>query len=305
MPRKEKFLVHLSEYLTWCQKRGLVTETISNYKRVILRMRKRLLEENMTTNPKKIGEDEIYHLLKVSPDQDFRVFNIFLNYVGNPIVKQTGITIQLQEAIHRPFLDQYQAQDLLDACEDPRELMLVHLELELGFRKIETIRALISDFTDIPNRIIVRGKGHRRPRIKTIAKHPLTNDILDLWIRHRKTLTKGLLDTNPHLLIYARGKKVHNYSIQGITDMLPRIANRIHLKTTHHALRRTFATTLHNNGVPINRIRKLLRHDSRDTTERYIGITELEESEALITLCEKGYSAKYQKLLTQSMKQQQ
>jgi integrase/recombinase XerD len=300
MPRREKLLVHLNEYLTWCQKRGLVKETISNYKRVILRMRRRLIEQNMTTNPKKIDEDEIYHLLKVSPDQDFRVFNIFLNHVGNPIVKVSGITIQLQEAIYRPFLDQYQAQDLLDACEDPRELMLIHMELDTGFRKVETVRALITDYTDIPNRIIVRGKGHRRPRIKTVAKHPLTNDIFDLWMRHRKTLTKGLLDDDPHLLIYVRGGKVKPYTVRGINDMLPRIANRIQLKATHHALRRTFATTLHNNGVPMNRIRKLLRHDSRDTTERYIGITDEEESEALITLCEKGYSAKYQKLLTQT-----
>jgi len=63
-------------------------------------------------------------------------------------------------------------------------------------------------------------------------------------------------------------------------------ACRICGKVTTHSWRKTFATSLHDLGVPLRVIQQLLGHSSLATTEAYLGVTSSQEEWAVARLAE-------------------
>lgn len=119
---------------------------------------------------------------------------------------------------------------------------------------------------------VLHGKGKGGPKAGKYTVrgfHPTADDALIRWMDYRKGLAQQLGLKNGPLFCTLEGGPV---SDRYVRDLLKRLADRAGIeKRVHpHGLRHTFAKELHDNGVPVATISKLLGHSSIAVTARYL-----------------------------------
>lgn len=245
----------MKEYLKHCYQRGLTNETIKSYESTIKRVEKILTQEGLNTSPKRFGPEELGTLIRAyrgKPDT-IRKYKIFLKFNDNhisfpripaPNPRRTWLTMEEAELLR--------ASDM-----KPIERMIIHLGLDLGFRRIEMARAEVNHFKG--RSILVIGKGTFGGKKRYLKLTSLTK-----WI-----LTDYLSEKHPgkHLLTHRKG----SYTPNGITGIIWRLSKRLDIPFSSHTLRRTFARSLREQGARIETIRDILGHSNLDETEKYIG----------------------------------
>ncbi len=93
------------------------------------------------------------------------------------------------------------------------------------------------------------------------------------WIR--KYLAQRT-DSDPALfVVHHPGYELARLRPEDVRKMMRRISKTLGFKVRPHALRRTFATLLHGNGVDIRFLQALLGHSSVQVTERYVGVDQV------------------------------
>lgn len=155
-----------------------------------------------------------------------------------------------------------------------RDLLILDVMLFLGLRRQEVVDIQLDHF--IRDRggwwLLVQGKGQKERKLK------LPNGLsLDRWldqlgvqmgengylfrplIKGGRILNKGLAANTINLLICEYGYKAGIAQLEGKGRLAP------------HDLRRTAARTAYDNGASLLQIQKMLGHASSQTTERYIG----------------------------------
>jgi site-specific recombinase XerD len=169
-------------------------------------------------------------------------------------------------------LSRDEARDLLAACgrgyAGCRDRAAYVMMYRAGLRIAEVIALLPKD-VDVRGGFVtvLHGKGDRR---RTIPLDPQACAVVELWLARRREL--GLGNRRPLFCTISQptpGEPVWNSVLR---KTLKRDAERAGItKRVHpHGLRHTFATELAEEGVPVHVIRRLLGHNSLDTTERYI-----------------------------------
>ena len=93
------------------------------------------------------------------------------------------------------------------------------------------------------------GKGAKQ---RIVRYGPITEDLLDLWIKERPSV-RTLLALTP----------------RGIASMLYRLQIQTGIKCNAHAFRRTFATESVRNGLNVFYLQSLLGHSSLTMTRIY------------------------------------
>lgn len=83
-------------------------------------------------------------------------------------------------------------------------------------------------------------------------------------------------DSHPAMfVVHHPGYKLERLRPEDVRKMLRRISKTVGFRVRPHALRRTFATLLHGNGVDIRFLQALLGHSSVQVTERYVGVDQV------------------------------
>ncbi len=83
-------------------------------------------------------------------------------------------------------------------------------------------------------------------------------------------------DNHPALfVVHHPGYQMDRLRPEDVRKMLRRISKTLGFRVRPHALRRTFATLLHGNGVDIRFLQALLGHSSVQVTERYVGVDQV------------------------------
>ena len=151
---------------------------------------------------------------------------------------------------------------LLAGCRTQRERVVVILCVQLGLRCVEVARMDASDVRR--DSVHVRGKaGHERDL-------PLDGEArteLDRWLRWR--------GGKPGPLIWDARKPGKGISSKRVTTLVGEIVTRAGVKRhaydglTAHGLRRTFATTLLDDGAPIEVVAEGLGHADLSTVQLY------------------------------------
>lgn len=172
------------------------------------------------------------------------------------------------------------------AAQGEREQMIVETLLSTGCRVSELTEILLADIEG--NKILVRGKGAKERYVYLNAKAQLA---LERYLSER-------LDNNPFL--FPKGKMLSEWDRKGLTkeDMkswwkdpekikdghvdkgsiekvVVRIAKRAGLdKANPHKFRRTCATMALKRGMPLLQVSKMLGHESTETTQIYLDLSE-------------------------------
>lgn len=138
-----------------------------------------------------------------------------------------------------------------------------------GIRRGELIRLKVQDLNFEIGVITVKGKGSKT---RVVPLHPdLATYLKEEWFPHRKP---GEL-----LLSCEYGRMV---SERRVNYRMERIQERTGIKIHPHKLRKTYATTLSQNGVPVEIISKSLGHTSIAVTEKhYFTTTQFEAAERI------------------------
>ncbi|PGS46043.1 tyrosine-type recombinase/integrase [Bacillus sp. AFS041924] len=154
-----------------------------------------------------------------------------------------------------------QVQSVHDACSNIRDALLIRVLYEGGLRIGEALSLWIEDFDIGSTSIQVResksvsGKGRR-----VYVSGDTMNVFQDYLIEYHDA------DTNYVFINLSGPNKGNPLNYQAAFDVIKRIRKKTQIDITPHMLRHTYATELHEQGVEVSIIQKLLGHAQVQTT---------------------------------------
>ena len=183
-----------------------------------------------------------------------------------------GVKGNRRPASHsRGVLSADDAHALLDAIPDGTEIglrdrALASLMLFGGLGEIELVRADIEDLehTLMGTVIRVQGKG-RTAKDEQVPLDPAAADPLDAYLRTRGSVkpTDALFVSHGHR---ARGERLNTRSLRGRINRHLRAAGLKRRGITPHSLTHTAALFWLNADVPLEEVRRRMRHGTLETT---------------------------------------
>lgn len=271
---------------------GLAPRTVNFYIESVHAVEKILENGGMETAPRKIGKAEILYLLEYCKEHDFTMqtrkgyFSSLRKYCkifgSSKVSEWPRIRLPPDRRPNATWLTPDQAKALLSAEMDPKQKVVVHLELCLGLRHVEVIRLRVHDIDDIHGLIRVRGKGPQGDKPRTLPYTFGTAEAIASWAAMRKDLVERSKKRYPisatipdELIVWERKDILHPYSEEGYgldKVVCLKLSEQLGFHITNHGLRRTFGRALYHSGVKIETISAIMGHESTQETLKYIGL---------------------------------
>lgn len=207
-----------------------------------------------------------------------RRYKPFLHHItkGSPIAK--NILRQKEETQQRPkTITKDQVQDLLNACTNERDRLLVRLLYETAMRVGESLALFVEDVDVAENRIHIRDRGElpNGAEIKTVHAPraiDVSSSLIDEIVAYVGRAHTAEVNTN-HLFIKLHGERSGQALTYADVDSLFR---RLRQKTgiahvTPHVLRHTMLTMLAELGWPPELLQERAGHASfQQTYQTYV-----------------------------------
>ena len=174
---------------------------------------------------------------------------------GRDVVAQAKVLWNPQGGESRTWITAEEYRRMMDAS-GPRDRLVLALGATMGLRRAEMCALTLADVEGGVVRI--RGKGHG-PDGKA-AEKPMSEAVrreLEGYMRERP------LSGSDALLLSAKGDGLDPSSIYWLVR---RAADRAGVVASPHTLRRLYATTLADAGVPLETIARMMRHETPLTT---------------------------------------
>lgn len=150
-------------------------------------------------------------------------------------------------------------ESMRDNCDNLRDLAMLDFLSSTGVRVGELVNLNRQDI-DFENReCIVLGKGNKERKVYFDARTKI----------HLQNYLASRTDKNEALFVSLL-KPNKRLQISGVEIRVRKIGKSLNLRKVHpHKFRRTLATMAIDKGMPIERVQKLLGHQSIDTTLQY------------------------------------
>lgn len=290
MSSKEYVLdAKVKEYLEHVQEEGAAKVTCTGYRWIIHTATEALRRKGLETDPAKWTRQEVNYIrneLFAGQKNGVRrrhmaVLNTYLKWHGNPVIEDMRIKWPQDEKMPPDHLSVRQSLEVMDAAVG-MERMVVHLELNLGLRRVEVLRLRPESFK--LDHLSVQGKGRGGGKWRTVPYHEDTGKELAAYKRLREEEIARARGRNPQvripheLFIYERGGNLYAYQKTAMDNLVKKVAARTGIPFSNHTLRRTYGRTLWemNRAVPgscpIETIAWLMGHVDTKTTIKYLGI---------------------------------
>ncbi|TCI63171.1 hypothetical protein EVJ21_06565 [Exiguobacterium sp. SH0S2] len=189
------------------------------------------------------------------------------------LVNVTGAEARRQSIV----LSREQLHQILYHAHNATLYNIFMIGCDAGFRISETVNLKIEDVIFEKNELVIRhGKGNK---MREVSMSDQVRDSLARFLKCERPKTEK---DSPYVFIMPRGAKVRpNY----VNEYLQRVSNeQLGFGITSHILRYSFVTELHNAGVNITKISRLLGHASTETTELYLNISKEQNQETIEVL---------------------
>lgn len=273
----EGILVELfKEWRTWMYARGLAVRTVEDRLEVMARVPDALhltprgIDQFIAQPHLSAGSRKHYHSV-------LRAWSDWLVRSGRRPDDPTRLAPppKIVKSQPRPLQDAH-LDALLATPMRRRTRAMILLGLQAGLRVSEISSITTSRFDLVGGVLIIKGKGSKERDI------PIHSDLLDL--------VKIMPPKGP----WFRSPVGNAIGGAGRTPILPRSVSATVGKTmrraglpkrlTAHSLRHTFATRLIREGVGVEKVQKLMGHESMATTEVYVGIDMPQLKDAIAAL---------------------
>lgn len=206
-----------------------------------------------------------------------RGYKGFLHHItkGSPVAK--NILRQKEEKRQRPkTISKDQIQELLDACTNQRDRLLVHLLYESAMRVGELLALFVEDIDVAENRIHIRDRGElpNGAEIKTIhapRSIDVSPDLIDEIVAYVGRAHTAEVETN-HLFIKLRGQcSGLALTYADVDSLFRRLRQKTGLDVTPHILRHSMLTKLAELGWQPELLQERAGHASfQQTYQTYV-----------------------------------
>lgn len=280
--------------------KGCTARTIDYYKVTV-----KMILERIGKPYNEVTPDDIRYYLayRVSRDgvtsttagNEYRALSAFYSWmrkeeilIKNPMDK---VDPPKRAKLKKKAFTQIEIEKLRAGCRTKREQAIIEMMLSTWCRITELVNIKISDIHE--GKCMVIGKGNKQRELYVNAKAQIA---IDMYLKERK-------DKNPYLFprmisiqntIRTQGRKEYEWymdpecvdpdkpCVQGsVGHIVKKIGERVGVANVHpHRFRRTGATMALRAGMPIIQVSKLMGHESVETTQIYLDISDEELEEA-------------------------
>jgi integrase/recombinase XerD len=206
-----------------------------------------------------------------------RRYKSFLHHItkGLPVAK--NILKQKEEKRQRPpTITKAQVQELLDACTNQRDRLLVWLLYESAMRVGEGLALFVEDVDVAENRLYVRDRGslENGAEIKTIHAPraiDVSSDLIDEIVAYVGKAHTIEVETN-HLFIKSHGSRAGQaLTYVDVDSLFRRLRRKTGIAVTPHVLRHTMLTALAELGWAPELLQERAGHASfQQTYQTYV-----------------------------------
>lgn len=206
-----------------------------------------------------------------------RRYKSFLHHItkGSPVAK--NILKQKEEKRERPpTITKTQVQELLDACSNQRDHLLIRLLYESAMRVGEVLALFVEDIDVAENRLSVRDRGllENGAEIKTIhapRSIDVSSDLIDEIVAYVGKVHTIEIETN-HLFIKLQGSRVGQaLTYADVDSLFRRLRRKTGIAVTPHVLRHTMLTFLAELGWQPELLQERAGHASfQQTYQTYV-----------------------------------
>ncbi|MFY0631086.1 MAG: site-specific tyrosine recombinase XerD [Flavobacteriaceae bacterium] len=263
--------------------RGLSENTIESYTRDIKKLNSFLEENEISTTPIKIGEDQIqqfiYEIAKsINPRSQARIISglrsffdylIFENYRQvNPteLIEAPKTGRKLPDTLSSDEIEKLISAIDLSKAQGERNRTIIETMYACGLRVSEAITLRISDLFFEEGFIRVLGKGNKE---RFIPIYPKAQKYILFYIKDIRSHLKIHKNYEDTLFLNRRGKGLSRQMVFMFLKELA-IKAQIGKKISPHTLRHSFATHLLQGKADLRAIQQMLGHESITTTEVYV-----------------------------------
>lgn len=212
-------------------------------------------------------------LTKVSADNERRVLQGFYRWLQreeiisrNPMDKVDCIKVPKRK---KKAFTTMELERIRGACTSKRDTAIVEVLLSTWCRVSELVNIRLDEIEG--DAVTVHGKGNKDRIVYLNAKSKYA---IENYVSGRKNVT-------PYLIAPDRNTQSSNMTPGGIEDAVRRIGKRAGVDNCHpHRFRRTGATIALRQGMPLLTVSKLLGHESVETTQIYLDISDRELEQA-------------------------
>lgn len=176
---------------------------------------------------------------------------------GRDVVGQARLLWNPQGGESRTWITAEEYRRVMEEA-GPAERVMLSLAATMGLRRAEVADLRLSDFED--GFVTIRGKGHgpdgkeATKRVSEAARREL-----EPWLAVRPA------STTDALLVKPSGEPM---DFHAVAYRVRRLSERTGVEFSMHTLRRLYAMTLADAGVPLETIARMMRHESPVTTMR-------------------------------------
>lgn len=258
----------LEGYLEAMEGMGRKPRSIGNMRRGCARCLGILESVSPGIRPDMVGVEEVYAIRSGLAGLKESTARGYLGAFGDWIEWQTGANPVKRSRLmwndaeaERVWItrDEYRRLYRLAA---PRERAILALGATMGLRRTEIAGLSLADVED--GSVEIRGKGHG-PEGKP-ARRPITEaveDALGEWIPERERVVRRYGSGTDRVLVSRRGAPLDPSTVN---RSLSALGERAGIDVTPHSLRRLYAMTLADAGIPLETISRMMRHRNVATT---------------------------------------
>jgi integrase/recombinase XerD len=206
-----------------------------------------------------------------------RRYKSFLHHItkGSPVAK--NILKQKEDKRQRPpTITKAQVQELLDACTNQRDRLLVRLLYESALRVGEVLALWVEDIDVAENRLYVRDRGslENGAEIKTIhapRSIDVSSELIDEIVAYVGKAHTVEIETN-HLFIKLQGSRAGQaLTYADVDSLFRRLRRKTSIAVTPHVLRHTMLTFLAELGWQPELLQERAGHASfQQTYQTYV-----------------------------------
>ena len=193
------------------------------------------------------------------------IINGFMTWYGEPLETRVKVPKTLPQYVEDADVEKLRNALRLNQSHKgviERNLLLVDIMSDAGLRREEVANLKVGDIDFQRRYLVVRhGKGEK-------------DRIVDLTSSLSESLRRYIGDQAPEQPVFGLNPGT-------ISDIIRRASLRAGVNLHAHSLRDYFATRLLDRGVDVETIRRLLGHESLETTRRYLGRTDSQRREAI------------------------
>ncbi len=263
--------------------RGLSHNSISAYRRDILKLMNFLEEQHLAISPVEIGTDLIERFVytsskTIAPRSQARMISGLRNFFDylifedyrkeNPtdLLETPKIGRKLPDTLSENEINQIISQIDLAKPQGERNRAMMETLYSCGLRVTEMIELKISDLFFDEGFIRVIGKGNKQ-RFVPINSYMIK--LIETYKDHVRAMIKVQKGYEDTLFLNRRGKQLsRNMVFMVLRDLTSKAG--IDKTVSPHTLRHSFATHLLENGADLRAIQQMLGHESITTTEIYM-----------------------------------